>query len=446
MLKMTKKLFTEREIQILSNNLYVKSVSQKGITYTEEFKHIFIEENEKGKLPRNIFEECGFDIDMIGMKRVMSSGSRWRAAYRKNGVLGLRDTRIENAGRTLERELTLEEKYARLEAERNLLKAENELLKNQTYGREDEKEITLPPSQKFILIRSVIMKYNLRNMVSHLCKVAGVSRSGYYNYFSVSSQEQRKQKSDRDEILKETILKALRFRNRNKGARQIKMTLAGQFQVVYNLKRIRRIMKKYEIICPVRKANPYKRMLKATKEHRIVPNQLNREFKQNTPGKTLLTDITYLVYGKNQRAYLSTILDGSTNEILAYHVSEQMTLELVTTTLHKLKRNPRIRLTEGAYIHSDQGSHYTSPTYQKLVKKLNLGQSMSRRGNCWDNAPQESFFGHLKDEAHIKPCVSFNELKQEIKKYMTYYNHYRYQWNLKKMTPVGYRNHLLDVA
>lgn len=196
-------------------------------------------------------------------------------------------------------------------------------------------------------------------MVSHLCKVAGVSGSGYYNYFSVSSQEQRKQKSDRDEILKETILKALRFRNRNKGARQIKMTLAGQFQVIYNLKRIRRIMKKYEIICPVRKANPYKRMLKATKEHRIVPNQLNREFKQNTLGKTLLTDITYLVYGKNQRAYLSTILDGSTNEILAYHVSEQMTLELVTTTLHKLKRNPRIRLTEGAYIHSDQGSHTT---------------------------------------------------------------------------------------
>lgn len=119
---MTKKLFTKREIQILSNNLYVKSVSQKGITYTEEFKHILIEENEKGKLPRNIFEECGFDIDMIGMKQVMSSGSRWRAAYRKNGVFGLRDTHIENAGRTLERELTLEKKYARLEAERNLWK------------------------------------------------------------------------------------------------------------------------------------------------------------------------------------------------------------------------------------------------------------------------------------------------------------------------------------
>ncbi|PEF72028.1 IS3 family transposase [Bacillus pseudomycoides] len=444
---MTKKLFTGKEMQVLSSNPYVKSVSEKGLTYTDEFKRIFIEENEKGKLPRVIFEECGFDIDVIGIQRVVSSGNRWRASYKENGVFGLRDTRKENSGRKLERELTLEEKYARLETERNLLKAENELLKKiKPYGREDGKEITLPPSQKYILIRSVIIKYNLRNMVSHLCKVTGVSRSGYYNYFSVSSQEQRKQKSDQDEIVKEIILKALRFRNRKKGARQIKMTLAGHFQVVYNLKRIRRIMKKYEIVCPIRKANPYKRMLKKTKEHRVVPNRLNREFKQNTPGKTLLTDITYLVYGKNKRAYLSTILDGSTNEILAYHVSEQMTLDLVTTTLHKLKRNKRIRLTEGAYIHSDQGAHYTSPTYQKLVKKLKLGQSMSRKGNCWDNAPQESFFGHLKDEAHIETRESFTELKQEIKKYMTYYNNYRYQWNLKKMTPVEYRNHLLDVA
>ncbi|SFC93382.1 hypothetical protein SAMN04488168_11274 [Bacillus sp. 491mf] len=126
---MTKKLFTEKEVQILSRNPYVKSVSEKVITYTDEFKRIFIEENEKGKLPRDIFEECDFDIDVIGMQRVISSGSRWRGAYRENGVFGLRDTRKGNSGRFLERELTLEEKYARLEAERNLLKAENELLK-----------------------------------------------------------------------------------------------------------------------------------------------------------------------------------------------------------------------------------------------------------------------------------------------------------------------------
>lgn len=126
---MTKKIFTEKEIQTLLKNPYVKAVSEKAITYTDEFKRIFIEENEKGKLPRDIFEACGFDIDMIGIKRIISSGSRWRGAYRENGVFGLRDTRKENSGRSLERELTLEEKYARLEAERNLLKAENELLK-----------------------------------------------------------------------------------------------------------------------------------------------------------------------------------------------------------------------------------------------------------------------------------------------------------------------------
>lgn len=71
---------------------------------------------------------------------------------------------------------------------------------------------------------------------------------------------------------------------------------------------------------------------------------------------------------------------------------------------------------------------------------------MSRRGNYWDNAPQESFFGHFKDEAHIKTCTSFSQLKQEIKAYMKYYNQHRYQWNLKKMTPVEYRNHLLMAA
>ncbi|MFF3025433.1 IS3 family transposase, partial [Gottfriedia sp. NPDC057948] len=84
--------------------------------------------------------------------------------------------------------------------------------------------------------------------------------------------------------------------------------------------------------------------------------------------------------------------------------------------------------------------------FQKQVKKLGLIQSMSRRGNCWDNAPQESFFGHFKDEASIKSCQNFDGLNKEIKHYMKYYNHYRYQWKLKKMTPVQYRNHLLKTA
>lgn len=279
-------------------------------------------------------------------------------------------------------------------------------------------------------------------MVSYLCEVAEVSRSGYYNYFSLRSQERRKQKEKEDEELKEIILKAFHFRGRKKGARQIKMTLAGQFSVVYNLKRIRRIMKKYSIFCPIRKANPYRRMMKATQEHSVMPNLLKREFKQGIPGKVLLTDITYLFYGKGQKAYLSAVKDGSTGEILAYHVSERMTIDLATDTLKKLKQNKNFKKAEDALIHSDQGVRYTHPEFQKSVKKLGLRQSMSRRGNCWDNAPQESFFGHLKDETNIKDCANIDELKSEIKQYMTYYNHYRYQWNLKKMTPVQYRDHL----
>ncbi|MDF2615340.1 MAG: transposase-like protein [Clostridia bacterium] len=126
---MSNKIFTKEEIEILSNNEYVKHVSGKGITYTDEFKRIFISENEKGKFPRVIFEECGFDIGILGIERVKSSGKRWRTAYREEGILGLQDTRKENSGRPREKELSIEEKYERLKAQNNLLKAENELLK-----------------------------------------------------------------------------------------------------------------------------------------------------------------------------------------------------------------------------------------------------------------------------------------------------------------------------
>lgn len=235
--------------------------------------------------------------------------------------------------------------------------------------------MTLSPDQKFILIRSVIEKYDLKNMVGYLCKAAGVSRSGYYNYYSIQAFEQRKEKDKNDEAVRDIILKAFKFKNRKKGARQIKMTLAGQFNVIYNLKRIRRIMKKYNIICPIRRANPYKRIMKATQEHKVVPNLLNRQFKQEIPYKVLLTDITYLFYRKGKKAYLSTVKDASTNEILAYQVSDRITLDIATDTLRKLKKNKKIKLAEGAFIHSDQGGHYTSPVYQKMVKKYKLGQS-----------------------------------------------------------------------
>lgn len=192
--------------------------------------------------------------------------------------------------------------------------------------------------QKFLIISQIIKKYNLKNSISVLCKTAAVSRSGFYNYFSPISQNKRVQRDESDEQVKLNILKAYHFKGRKKGARQIKMTLQGQYGITYNLKRILRVMKKYDIICPIRKANPYRRMMKATQEHTVLPNLLKRNFKQNIPGKVLLTDITYLFYGQGKKAYLSTIKDGSTNEVMAFNASESLALDIATDTIRKLKK------------------------------------------------------------------------------------------------------------
>lgn len=93
---MSKKAFTEKEIALLSSNPYVQSVSPKGITYSEEFKQHFISEYHKGKFPREIFDEAGFNVNILGIKRIKSSSERWRRAYEKEGVLGLKDSRSES--------------------------------------------------------------------------------------------------------------------------------------------------------------------------------------------------------------------------------------------------------------------------------------------------------------------------------------------------------------
>lgn len=113
------------------------------------------------------------------------------------------------------------------------------------------------------------------------------------------------------------------------------MILSNVFNINYNLKRIRRIMKKYNIVCPYRKANPYRRMMKATKEHTILPNFLSREFKQESHGKVLLTDISYLFFKNGQKTYLSTILDASTNEVLSYNISKSLKIDIVIYTINK---------------------------------------------------------------------------------------------------------------
>lgn len=278
-------------------------------------------------------------------------------------------------------------------------------------------------------------------MTSYLCKLSNVSRSGYYKY--INSKPNRFDKEVNDEMCFDLILKAYKFKKRKKGARQIQMTLDHHFNTHFNLKKIRRLMKKYGLVCPIRKANPFRRMMRATKEHSTCPNMVNRKFKTGIPFNVLLTDISYIFYGNNKKCYLSTIKDAETNEIVSFYLSEKMTLDLSINTVEKLYRNKNLTITPNSIIHSDQGVHYTSPKFHELLKKYNICQSMSRRGNCWDNAPQESFFGHMKDELNLDSCYSFEDVYNEIKSYIDYYNNYRCQWKLNKMTPVQYRDHLI---
>ncbi len=437
---MSKKIFTEDEIKKLSKNKYVKNITEKSITYTDEFKKLYIKQNIDGTPSIEIFEKVGLEIEILGRDRILSCGKRWRKAYNEKGEFGLKDTRKTNSGRPSTKELTTEQLLAKKDAQIELLKMENEFLKKSEQQEGQVIKNKLSSKKIFEIINYLINQPNNKYTIKHLCILGGVSRSGYYSYLKLSGSREFKEKYD--QILKNIILEAFNYRGYKKGSRSIKMFIQNKFGIILNRKCIQRIMRKFNIICPIRQANPYRKMAKAVKEHRVIENKLNREFKQNVPAKVLLTDITYLKYSNSQTAYLSTIKDGSTNEILAYKVSDRITLDIALDTIDLLILNHKDIIHKDAFIHSDQGVHYTSIKFQKLLKDNNLGQSMSRRGNCWDNAPQESFFGHMKDELDIKSCSSFDELCSIIDDYMDYYNNDRYQWGLNKLTPVGYRNQL----
>jgi putative transposase len=221
-----------------------------------------------------------------------------------------------------------------------------------------------------------------------------VSRSGYYSWLKAEEGRQLRERLDEhDAKLIQNIFNAKRGKA---GALVIKMELEHAFGMVMNHKKIRRLMRKYHLVAKIRQANPYKKMAKATQEHRTCSNLLNRRFDQGEPEKVLLTDITYLYYGNGQKAYLSCVKDGTTRQILAYHISSSIKLDLVQKTLDQLLARLDGNIHPEAILHSDQGTHYTHPTFQERIRKLGIRQSMSRKGNCWDNAPMESFFGHLK--------------------------------------------------
>jgi transposase InsO family protein len=271
-----------------------------------------------------------------------------------------------------------------------------------------------------------------------LCAIAKVSVSGYYKY--KKRVELKQTKEDKEwgdcENIKEICFKY----KRKYWYRTVTMKLR-QNGVIFNHKKVLRLMKKYDLLSIIRKKDPYSKIRKATREHSTAQNILKREFQWLLPFKKLWTDISYLRY-KGKWIYFSIIKDMISWEILSNQISDNLEITVVQESLKDLNC---LRL-EWALIHSDQWFHYTHPSFSLWVKKLGCIQSMSRRWNCIDNAPTESFFGHMKDEIDISWCSTLEEVKIYMNNYIFEYNNERPQWHRKKMTPVQYRNHLLSLT
>jgi len=302
--------------------------------------------------------------------------------------------------------------------------------------------MNVPASAKYAIIQEMTERNDNLLNITWLCAAGVVSRSGYYHYLKTENLRHMREEKDQKDFL--LILEAYMFRGYAKGARSIYMRLLHMNPPVHmNIKKIRRLMNKYGLRCPIRKANPYRRMAKALKTSHIAPNLLNREFETRGPRAVLLTDITYVINGKAPRCYMSTIIDACTKELLAWVLSDSLEIDFVLETVNILTREHGISLTSETLINSDQGTHYTSIKFNQLIKDSKLRRSMSRKANCWDNAPQESFYGHMKDEIDISECGTLNEIHQVISDWADYYNNERYQWDLARLSPKEYYKYLI---
>ena len=297
--------------------------------------------------------------------------------------------------------------------------------------------IEAPAEIKYGLIQAAIRKDDNLLNISQMCRIAGVSRSGFYSWIKAAPKREVQEKQDEADF--KLIQQAYDFRGYPKGARRIYMRLLHT-GIRMNLKKIRRLMNKYNLKCTVRGPNAFRRMQRAMRTSDIAPNLVNREFLKHGPRKILLTEITYLFY-INGRCYLSTILDAYTREVLAYKLSEEFDASFVLQTVDELLEKHRGSFLDNtAIVHSDQGCQYTSKAFIEKLRDEKFLQSMSRKGNCWDNAPQESFFGHMKDEIAdlIAESRTFEQIQAIVDDWMDYYNNDRYQWDLEKLAPAEY--------
>jgi len=260
-----------------------------------------------------------------------------------------------------------------------------------------------------------------------LLKLIGLPRSTYYH------QRKALKAGDKRAPLKAQIQGIQEQHKGRYGYRRVTATLRNAGQVV-NSKVVRRLMAELGVNCTVR-VKRYKSY--RGQPGRIVPNKMERKFTAQQPNEKWVTDVTeFKVAG--QKLYLSPVLDLYNGEIVAYQVDTSPHYALVSEMLEQALR----QLPQGAspMVHSDQGWQYQYYRYRNRLEEMGLDQSMSRKGNCLDNARMESFFGTLKSEMYYrKRFTCATELRAEIDEYIRYYNHDRIKMGLGGMSPVAYR-------
>ena len=256
-----------------------------------------------------------------------------------------------------------------------------------------------------------------RYSVARMCTFFGVSRSGYYDYV------RRLDKPDHDAELREMIREQQDKCKKTYGYRRIWKWLQHTKKTHRNPKTILRIMKKYDLLSEIRRRRKWKQMGQQLHKYE---NLLNREFQADRPNHKWVTDISYIRTGQGI-LYLSIIRDLFDNSIVAYKTGTTQTVNLVLDTI-KLALQKERKVAAELQLHSDQGSQYTSQAYFDFTKEYGIIPSMSRRGNCYDNAMAENFFSILKTECLYRYLpATFDEARKLIDSYIYFYNHQRIQ-------------------
>ena len=208
-----------------------------------------------------------------------------------------------------------------------------------------------------------------------------------------------------------------------------------------NHKTVQRLMKELGLVCRVRmkRYRSYKGEV-----GKIADNELNREFRAEKPNQKWVTDITqFRLFG--QKFYFSPILDLYSGDIVTYTISDRPNLEMVTKMLEQAFLN--LPDNTGLMLHSDQGWHYQHKQYRRMLAEKGIKQSMSRKGNCYDNSVMENFFGHLKSELlYLQEFESVDHFKKELIEYIDYYNNRRIKARLKGLPPALHRQQALLAA